>query len=215
MDYNRSLVMSLRRDFDEVVKLKDGLFDYGCCTNVPGLVPTVEERLSEIGNRINELALAVGVPHSVPFDGELTLYPARKGGVKRMSDKAVSYTVDLRPFRNDFAAVRFEAGVPFGAEDIVRGVIVDEMGEVECECDNRYEYCCSWTRLPISPKSRFLVASIPLKDGEPEWLPRGVEFVSQGLAMDLAEISKKLYDDVSDISWRVKELEKLNGCKAA
>lgn len=213
MDYKKSLVMNLRRDFDTVVKLNDDLFDCKCCTNVPGVVPTVEERLSELNDRINRLAFVVGVPYSVPFEGELTLYPARKGGVKKISDKAVSYTVDLRPYRDGFAAVRFEASVPFDTDDLIRGMIVDDKGEVECECDNRYEFSNRWTRLPITSKSRYLVASIPLENGEPVWIPRAVEFVSQGLAMDMTDITNELFSDVSKISWRIKELEKLNGCK--
>ena len=208
MDYKKSLVMNLRRDFDTVLKLNDECLDYKCCTNVPGIVPTVEERLSELNNRINQLAFAVGVPYSVPFEGELSLYPARKGGVKKVSDKAVSYTVDLRPYRNDFAAVRFEASVPFTTEDLIRGVIVDENGDVECECDNRFELANRWTRLPITPKSRFLIASIPLENGEPEWTPRAVEFMPQGLAMDMTEITNELFSDVSRLSARIKELEK-------
>ena len=47
----------------------------------------------------------------------------------------------------------------------------------------------------------------------PVWMPRAVEFVSQGLAMDMTDITNELFSDVSKISWRIKELEKLNGCK--
>jgi hypothetical protein len=67
MDYKKSLVMNLRRDFDTVVKLNDDLFDCKCCTNVPGVVPTVEERLSELNDCINRLAFVVGVPFSCVF----------------------------------------------------------------------------------------------------------------------------------------------------
>ena len=213
MDYKKSLVMTYRRDFDTVVKPNDDCSDCKCCTNVPGIVPTVEERLGELNCRINQLAFAVGVPFSVPFEGELTLYPARKGGVKKISDKAVSYTVDLRPYRDDFAAVRFEAGVSFDTEGLICGVIVDDKGDVECECDNRFELSNRWTRLPITPKSRYLIASIPLDNGEPKWMPHAVEFVPQGLAMDMTDITNELFSNVSNISWRIKELEKLNGCK--
>ena len=207
MDYKKSLVMNLRRDFDTMVERNDDFSGCECCTNVPGLAPTVEERLSELNNRINQLAFAVGVPYSVPFEGELSLYPVRKGGVKKVSDKAVSYTVDLRPYRNDFAAVRFEASVPFAAEDLIRGVIVDEDGNIECECDNCFELSNKWTRLPITPKSRRLIASVPLENGEPKWMPRAVEFVSQGLALDMTDITNELFSNISKLSWRIKELE--------
>lgn len=214
MDYKKSLVMNLRHDFDTTVKTNNYMY----VNNEEKAItpaPTIKEQLSELSNRINQLAYIIGVPYAVIFEGELSLYPARKGGVKKISDKAVSYTVDLRPYRNDFAAVRFEASVPFDTEDLIRGVIVDDEGNIECECDNRYELHNRWTRLPITPKSRYLIASLPLENGKPEWLPQTVEFMSQGLAMDMTEITNELFCNISRLSSRIKELEKQNNNKLA
>ena len=141
----------------------------------------------------------VGVPHAVQLDGNLTLYPARKNGKRKLSDEAVSYMVDLTPYRETFSEVRFQAMNRFADDcEIVRGIIIDEQGNVECSSSNHMNTSNLWTRLPITRNSAYLIASVPLKDGKPAWIPEHVEFMTKGLAQEVAEITDRLYSDALD-----------------
>ena len=212
MNDEKSLISRYRSDFNDVKRFCKTISVKECFEEPAVHVPTVEERLNEMNERINNLALTVGVPYVVSLDGNMSLYPARESGVKKMSDKAVSYTVDLKPYRGAFAAVRFQAQVPFGADaDVVRGVIVDDEGGVECAVQNGCEMNYTWTRMPISPKSSYLVATVPLKDGEPAWVPDAVEFVPGSVALDATEIMRQMMGDIKSLAVDVYELhQKVN-----
>ena len=197
MKNEMSFISNYQRDFDAVVK-PEGKSIPQFATNVPKM-PSIEQRLCELSERINLLAMFVGVPHTVQLDGNLTLYPARKNGKRKLSDEAVSYMVDLTPYRNIFSEVRFKAMNRFTDDcEIVRGIIIDEQGNVECSSNNQMNTSNLWTRLPITGESRFLIASVPLKDGKPAWIPEHVEFMTKGLAQEVAEITDRLYSDALD-----------------
>ena len=137
----------------------------------------------------------------------MTLYPARKGDVKKVSPEAVSYMVNLRPFRDKFTAVRFKAMSSFSnEEDIVRGIIINDDGDVERECDNRYGTSNPWTRLPITEKSSYLIATVPSVDGKPLWIPERVEFLPHGLAQDVAEVADDIINDTIELGNRIAPL---------
>ena len=197
MKNEMSFISNYQRDFDAVVKPKDDSFPQ-FATNVPK-VSSVEQRLRELSERINLLAMFVGVPHEVQLDGNLTLYPARRNGNRKLSKEAVSYMVDLKPYREIFSEVRFKATNRFTDDrEIVRGIIIDEQGNVECSSNNQMNTSNLWTRLPITGNSAFLIASVPLKDGKPTWVPEKVEFMTKGLAQEVAEITDRLYNDALD-----------------
>ena len=197
MNRDTNFISNYQSDFDAVVKPEDKSIPQ-FATNVPKM-PSVEQRLCELSERINQLAMFVGVPHAVQLDGNLTLYPARKNGKRKLSKEAVSYMVDLTPYREIFSEVRFKAMNRFTDDrEIVRGIILDEQGNVECSSNNQMNTSNLWTRLPITCESRFLIASVPLKDGKPAWVPEKVEFMSKGLAQGVAEITDRLYHDAMD-----------------
>lgn len=102
---------------------------------------------------------------------------------------------------------------------IVRGIIVDDSGNVECTVDNRMNTSNPWTRLPLSSKSCTLIATVPLKNGNPMWTPEKVEFLPQGLALDVADITEDLYMDILDICNEViplkRECKNRNAANAA
>ena len=107
--------------------------------------------------------------------------------------------VDLTPYRKIFSEVRFKAMNRFTDDrEIVRGIIIDEQGNVECSSDNQMNTSKLWTRLPITGKSTYLIASVPMKDGKPAWVPQKVEFMTKGLAQEVAEITDRLYSDALD-----------------
>ena len=197
MKNKTSFISNYQSDFDAVVK-PEGKSIPQFATNVPKM-PGVEERLCELSERINLLAMFVGVPHAVQLDGNLTLYPARKNGKRKLSKEAVSYMVDLTPYRKIFSEVRFQAMNRFTDDrEIVRGIIIDEQGNVECSSSNHMNTSNLWTRLPITGESKCLIASVPLKDGKPTWFPEYVEFMTKGLAQEVAEITDRLYHDALD-----------------
>lgn len=197
MNRETNFISNYQCDFDAVVKPEDKSIPQ-FATNVPKM-PSIEERLCELSERINQLAMFVGVPHEVQLDGNLTLYPARKNGKRKLSQEAVSYMVDLTPYRKIFSEVRFKAMNRFTDDrEIVRGIIIDEQGNVECSSDNQMNTSKLWTRLPITGKSTYLIASVPMKDGKPAWVPQKVEFMTKGLAQEVAEITDRLYSDALD-----------------
>lgn len=199
MKNKNNIIYDYQRDFDHVVK-EQNEETARTVLDVNPFAPTIEERISEIHRRINQLAMFVGMPYRLPLDGNLTLYPARKNGTRKVSEEAVSYIVDLTSYRNVFSEVRFKAVTSFCDDsEIVRGVIIDDFGDVECGSDNRVGTSNPWTRLPISEKSSYLVASVPLKDGKPAWVPTYVELLPNGLTQEVANITDRLFHDVMDI----------------
>ena len=197
MKNEKNFISNYQSDFDAVVKPEEKSFSQ-FVANVPK-GPSIEQRLNDLSERINLLAMFVGVPHEVQLDGNLTLYPARKNGKRKLSQEAVSYMVDLTPYRAIFSEVRFKAMNRFTDDrEIVRGIIIDEQGNVECSSDNQINISNQWTRLPITGNSTFLIASVPLKDGKPAWVPQHVEFMTKGLAQEVAEITDRLYSDALD-----------------
>lgn len=197
MKNEKNFISNYQSDFDAVMKPEEKHYSQ-FATNAPKL-PSVEQRLYELSERINQLAMFVGVPHEVELDGNLTLYPARKNGKRKLSQEAVSYMVDLTPYRAIFSQIRFKAMNRFTDDrEIVRGIIIDEQGNVECSSDNQMNMSNMWTRLPITDKSTYLIATVPLKDGTPAWVPEKVEFMTKGLAQEVAEITDRLYSDALD-----------------
>lgn len=218
MKENKNIVLEFRRDFDKYVTPEKE--HATTVSNVGPETPTIEEQLNDIRQHLSQIAMFVGMPYTVPLDGTLTLYPARKGNARKVSDEGVSYTVDLRPYREHFAAVRFMAKNTFSNEDdIVRGIIVDDSGNVECTVDNRMNTSNPWIRLPLSSKSCTLIATVPLKNGNPMWTPEKVEYLPQGLALDVADITEDLYMDILDICNEViplkRECKNRNAANAA
>ena len=198
MKNKKNFIGNYLRDFDAVVKPEEKNYP-SFATNVPKM-PSIEERLCELSERINQLAMFVGVPHTVLLDGNLTLYPARKNGKRKLSEHAVSYMVDLTPYRELFSEVRFKSQWLFSDDtEIVRGIIIDDQGDVECASNNEINMTTHWTRLPITKNSKFLVATVPLNDGKPAWVPEKVEFMTKGLAQEVAEITDGLYKNSLDL----------------
>lgn len=201
MKNKKSIINDYQNDFDSVEKIEknDGLEIPSSMTNAPS-VPTIDEQLYEIRAHMNKLAFFVGMPCIAHLDGNLSLFPARKNGKRKVSNEAVSYIVDLKPYSDIFAEVRFKAISTFCDDDeIVRGIIINNSGNVECASNNRMCTSNPWTRLPITKDSAYLVASVPLKDGKPAWIPEKVEFLPNGLAQEVANITHNLYHNALDI----------------
>lgn len=204
---NKNSIIEYQRDFKDHVKHElaaDNISEVNVVNT-----PTVEEQIAVMQQHIQQLALFVGMPHTVNLNSTaMTFYPARKNGERKASKDAVSYTVNLKPFRELFAAVRFKAMVYYSHdEDIVRGIIVDDAGNVEYSSDNRFALNNPWTRLPITNKSSYLVATVPLEDGKPIWVPQNIQFLPQGLAIDIAEYTDELLRDFIDVERRLSSLE--------
>ena len=204
---NKNSIIEYQRDFKDYVKHEVAADDISEANVIN--TPTVEEQIAVMQQNIQQLALFVGMPHTVNLnDTAMTLYPARKNGERKATKDAVSYTIDLKPFRELFAAVRFKAMVYYSHdEDIVRGIIVDDAGDVECSSDNRFALNNPWTRLPITEKSSYLVATVPLEEGNPIWIPQNIQFLPQGLAIDIAEYTDELLRDFIDVERRLSSLE--------
>ena len=207
MKKEKNLILEYRSDFNDCVEVINDE-PATAVTNAPHKAPTIEEDLANIHKRLNILASFVGMPYVAHLnEGIMTLYPARKGDVKKVSPEAVSYVVNLQPFRDKFTAVRFKAMNSFSnEEDIVRGIIIDDDGNVERECDNRYCTSNPWTRMPITEKSSYLIATLPSEDGKPLWIPERVEFLPHGLAQDVAEVADDIINDTIELENRITPL---------
>lgn len=51
------------------------------------------------------------------------------------------------------------------------------------------------------------MATVPLEDGKPIWIPLNIQFLPQGLAIDIAEYADELLRDFIDVERRLSSLE--------
>lgn len=168
----------------------------------------VRSMTSEIYDRLNAIARYVGIPCRVNKISMQSM-PAIYGGDKVAHAGYVGYTVDVKHHRDAFAVVRFAAAAPINGEHgIVRGMIIDDEGNVECvaSCSGmRHE----WTRLPLTQKSSLLVATVPLDEaGAPVFTPEYVEFLPDGLVQNLSEYMSEIVGADNKLCERVDRLEK-------
>ena len=69
MKNEKNFISNYQSDFDAVMKPEEKHYSQ-FATNAPKL-PSVEQRLYELSERINQLAMFVGVPHEVELDGNV------------------------------------------------------------------------------------------------------------------------------------------------
>ena len=174
----------------------------------------VRSMTKEIYDSINRIACYMGVPcRSTNIIEQET--PARMSGEKIACNGYIGYTVDLKPYRKMFAAVRFCAAAPAEDEDgVVRGVIIDEDGNVEAIAPGGKVLNHKWTRLPLSEKSSLLVATVPVdENGAPLFVPKYVEFLPDGVVQTLSEYMSGMMNFDNEINNRVNKIEqKLSAC---
>lgn len=162
----------------------------------------------EIHERINYVARYVGIPCRVSDINEQET-PATISGKKAAHKGYVGYTVDLKPFRDKFSTIRFCADAPATDDtDVVRGIIIDDNGNVECFTPSGNKPNHEWTRLPLSSKSSLLVASLPVDEsGAPVFVPEYVEFLPDGIVQSLSEYMSEMIKFSNEISNRVDKPE--------
>lgn len=51
------------------------------------------------------------------------------------------------------------------------------------------------------------MATVPLEYGKPIWIPQNIQFLPQGLAIDIAEYADELLRDFIDVERRLSSLE--------
>ena len=166
----------------------------------------------EIYNHINSISCYVGIPCRVSDINEQA-EPATVSGGKQVCDGYIGYTVDLKRYRKHFGTVRFCAAAPvMGNAGIVRGIVIDDEGKVESIAAGSSKENHEWTRLPITPKSSLLVATLPIdKEGNPEFVPEYVEMLPDGIVQSISEYMGDIVKCCCDISDRVRKLEQQFG----
>lgn len=174
----------------------------------------VRSMTKEIYDSINRIACYMGVPCRCTNIIEQE-EPARVSGEKIACNGYIGYVVDLKPYRKMFGMVRFCAAAPAKGEDgVVRGVILDEDGNVEAvaPCGKLLNH--EWTRLPLSEKSSLLVATVPMdENGAPLFVPKYVEFLPDGVVQTLSEYMSGMMNFDNEINSRVNKIEKkLSAC---
>ncbi len=170
----------------------------------------------EIHDRINYISCYVGIPCKVTDVNEQAS-PAAIGGGKQSG--YIGYTVDLKRYRNYFSMVRFRAAAPADGQGVVRGMVIDEEGNVECYAPGSDRPGCGWVRLPIGEKSAHLVATIPLdEDGNPQFIPEYVEMLPDGIVQSISEYMGEILNFSNELKEKVHKLELGNvaccGCPA-
>ena len=84
MKENKNIILEFRRDFDKYITSEKE--HATTVSNVGPETPTIEEQLNDIRQHLSQIAMFVGMPYTVPLDGTLTLYPARKGNARKVSN---------------------------------------------------------------------------------------------------------------------------------
>ena len=149
-------------------------------------------QIADINEKMNSLAHYAGMPYRLT-DIRLSFYPALIDCSQRSCPGYIGYTVDLTPYRDDFAFVRFQACAPLDNKELVRAYIVDDFGNIEAYVEEDASFCNDWTRMPISGSSCRLVATLPLnKKGAPLFTPTYVELLSDGLSQGVCELKERL-----------------------
>lgn len=156
------------------------------------LFDKANKQIADINEKINTLAHYVGMPYKLT-DIRLSYSPALIDGSQRSCPGYIGYTVDLTPYRDDFAYVRFQACAPLDNKELVRAYIVDDFGNIESYIEEDSTFCSDWTRMSITQYSRKLVATLPLnKNGAPLFIPTYVELLSNGLSQGMCEVKENL-----------------------
>lgn len=201
--------VAVKNEFFQAEEVGKPSTDGECEPSNLELIAAVCRQISSINERINEIGVFVGVPQIIPFNGNFTLFPARVGNVQKASPNYVSYTINLKPHRELFSYVRFKsASGLFEEEDIVRGLIVDDNGEVECYSNNKLGVLGSDTRLPITKKSKLLIVTVPAEQGEPLIIPTEIVFLPHGLLQEFSKSIRSINSDINTLFNDVIPLER-------
>lgn len=165
----------------------------------------------EIHQRLNSISRYVGIPYKVTDINEQEL-PAMANGRNQPREGYVGYTVDLKNYRNCFGTVRFCAGAPAdGEQGIVRGMVIDDDGNIECVAPCCKKNSHGWARLPLTEKSAKLVATLPLDDnGNPLFVPEYVELLPDGIVQSLSEYMSDIVAYSLELNERLQKLEQGN-----
>lgn len=156
------------------------------------LLEDTRNEINSIKETINSIAHFVGMPHKLKKIS-LCYYPAFVDGAHRACTGYIGYSVDLTPYCRDFSFVRFEACAPLHDDKLARACIIDDKGKVESVLNEEDCMCGNRSSLPITFKSRELIATLPLsKDKVPLFTPRYVELIPNGISHKLCEVKDRV-----------------------
>lgn len=156
--------------------------------------------LEVLNEKHNALARYIGIPCVVDASAIIDGAATADGKIK-MSKRYVCYRVDLQPFKGDFSNVRFRAAAD--GEDVVFGYVVDVDGKVEY-ISSAVEPVVTTTTLPLTRKSKTLYATMPARNGKPEWTDVKVELFNDGLITEINGALNNLQARICELERRVE-----------
>lgn len=120
------------------------------------------QMLASLNYRFNDLCDFLGIPQRI-YQIAFCNSPATIDGTSLQGTIYRGYLVNLVPVRNNFSYVLFHA--QDGPEDsnIVRGLIIDDEGNIECYTTDTNEHQNDYTKLPVTENSAWLWATCPMK----------------------------------------------------
>lgn len=156
--------------------------------------------LEVLNEKHNALARYIGIPCVVDASAIIEGAATADGKIK-MSKRYACYRVDLQHFKGDFSKVRFRAAAD--GENVVFGYVVDVDGKVEY-ISSAVEPVVTTTTLPLTRKSKTLYATMPARNGEPEWTDVKVELFNDGLITEINGALKNLQARICELERRVE-----------
>lgn len=159
--------------------------------------------LEGLNKRHNALARYLGIPCTVSA-AEVFNGAVMADATVVHSKEYACYRVDLSPFKGEFDRIRFRATAD--GENVVYGMLVDKNDKVECiaKTDKAGE---SKINMSLSPNSKALYATMPLKKGKPAWKNVTVELLSNGgMIADLCDTFSTLLGRIQALEARIEEL---------
>lgn len=176
------------------------------CGNVKSNV--VEKLTLELlAERHNALARYIGVPCYIEPDA-VTGFPAVPGKQGKKCDGYAGYSATLVPFAGDFDEVVFTA--QGNGDDVVCGYVVDKDGKIESVAETPIVEG-ALVRLPLTPNSHKLYASIPVNDGKPLDDDITIKLFSGGMINQYHHLMTEILSRVAKLEKDFEE-HKCSGC---
>lgn len=172
----------------EVTYIKDSSDIY---TDVPIDGSEQSQLIASLSYRFEDLCDFLGIPRRL-YRISYCDSPATSDGTLLKECRLRGYLVNLADVRNSYSHILFHA--EDGPEDsnIVRGLIIDDDGNIECYSSSPLNSDDDYTRLPLTPHSAWLWATCPVKGADRfPVMPDYVELLNQAFLQEtLAKISE-------------------------
>lgn len=137
----------------------DGKAGHIFTPSVVYLLNTVDSLIAPTKEIVDPIQTIVNGGEKVETYLKIIGYPARKDGGSTTSGSYKGYEVDLSKFRNIYTSVYFKGSSYTVTSDIVKGIIIDDYGNVESVVETVGNYTNGWQELPLTPKSAKLRAT--------------------------------------------------------